>query len=98
MALVFGAITAATDPISVLSIFREMAIPQRLSITVEGESLFNDGTSAVLYGSLVAGVASGTLSIWTAVQDFFLEVLGGGLGYLFSKVTQKIDDPQSNSR
>lgn len=99
VALVFGAITAATDPISVLSIFKEITVPQRLAITVEAESLFNDGTAAVLYGILVAGVASGTLGIWAGVQNFFLQVLGGtalggGLGYLFSKVTQRIDDPQ----
>ena len=99
VALIFGAITAATDPISVLSIFREMAVPQGLAITVEGESLFNDGTAAVLYGIFVAGVASGTLGIWSGVQDFVLQVLGGialggGLGYLLSKLTQRIDDPQ----
>ena len=99
VALVFGAITAATDPISVLSIFKEMAVPPQLSITVEGESLFNDGTAAVLYGILVAGVASGSLGIWTGIQSFLFEVLGGialggGLGYLFSKLTQRIDEPQ----
>jgi Na+:H+ antiporter len=99
VALVFGAITAATDPISVLSIFKEMAVPRRLSTIVEGESLFNDGTAAVLYGILAAGVASGTLGVWTGVQNFFVEVLGGialggGLGFLFSKLTQRIDDPQ----
>jgi CPA1 family monovalent cation:H+ antiporter len=99
VALVFGAITAATDPISVLSIFKKMAVPQRLSITVEGESLFNDGTAAVLYGILVAGVASGDLGIWTGIQNFVLDVsggivLGGGLGLLFSKLTGRIDDPQ----
>ncbi|MGC2109851.1 MAG: cation:proton antiporter [Candidatus Korobacteraceae bacterium] len=38
VALVFGAVTAATDPISVLSLFKEMAVPKRLSIIVEGES------------------------------------------------------------
>jgi len=48
VALVFGAIVAATDPISVLSIFKDMSIDKRLTITVEGESLFNDGTSVVL--------------------------------------------------
>ncbi|HVA95383.1 MAG TPA: Na+/H+ antiporter [Candidatus Dormibacteraeota bacterium] len=99
VALVFGAITAATDPISVLSIFKETSVPKRLSIIVEGESLFNDGTSAVLYGILVAGVASGTLGIATGIQNFFVEVLGGialggGLGYIFSKLTQRIDEPQ----
>jgi len=98
VALVFGAITAATDPISVLSIFKEMAVPKRLSIIVEGESLFNDGTAAVLFGILVAGVASRTLGIQTGVRDFVVEVLGGvavgaALGYVFSKFTQKIDEP-----
>jgi monovalent cation:H+ antiporter, CPA1 family len=99
VALVFGAITAATDPISVLSIFKEMAVPKRLLVIVEGESLFNDGTAAVLYGILVAGVASGNLGIWDGFRDFFVQVLGGitvgvALGYLFSKLTQKIDEPQ----
>jgi CPA1 family monovalent cation:H+ antiporter len=97
--LVFGAITAATDPISVLSIFKEVAIPKVLSVIVEGESLFNDGTAAVLYGILVAGVASGNRGIWSGVEDFFIDVLGGAgvglvMGYLFSRVTEKIDEPQ----
>ena len=97
--LVFGAITAATDPISVLSIFKEMAVPKRLSVIVEGESLFNDGTAAVLYTILVTGIASGTLGIGSGVQNFFVDVLGGvgvglAMGYGFSKLTQKIDEPQ----
>jgi Na+:H+ antiporter len=98
VALVFGAITAATDPISVLSIFREMAVPKRLSIVVEGESLSNDGTAAVLFGILIAGVASEHLGIATGVRNFVVEVAGGvvvgtSLGYISSKFTQKIDDP-----
>jgi len=35
VALVFGAITAATDPISVLSIFNEVTALKRLSVTME---------------------------------------------------------------
>ena len=98
IALVFGAVTAATDPISVLSIFKEMAVPKRLSVIVEGESLFNDGTAAALFAVLVAGVASGTLSITGGVRTFLIEVLGGvavglALGYVFAKFTEKIDDP-----
>ena len=98
VALVFGAITAATDPISVLSIFREMAVPKRLSTIVEGESLFNDGTAAVLFGILVAGVGSELVGVTAGVRNFVIEVLGGVamgtiLGYVFSKLTQKIDEP-----
>lgn len=95
VALVFGAITAATDPISVLAIFKEISVPRRLSVTVEGESLFNDGTAAVLYGILVAGVASGNLGIWKGLQEFFFEVLGGIalggiLGYAITKLSQRV--------
>ena len=98
VALVFGAVTAATDPISVLSIFRAMAVPKRLSIIVEGESLFNDGTAAVLFGILVAGVGSESLGIAAGVRNFVIEVVGGvavggALGYVFSKLTQKINEP-----
>ena len=57
VALVFGAIVAATDPISVLAIFKDMAVDKRLTIIVEGESLFNDGTAVVMYGILFGAVA-----------------------------------------
>jgi CPA1 family monovalent cation:H+ antiporter len=77
VALVFGAIVAATDPISVLSIFKDMSIDKRLTITVEGESLFNDGTSVVLYGILVGAVASSRLDVWAGLRDFAVEVAGG---------------------
>jgi monovalent cation:H+ antiporter, CPA1 family len=99
VALAFGAITAATDPISVLSIFKEVAAPTRLSVIVEGESLFNDGTAAVLYSILAAGVISGALGIWGGIQAFAIDVLGGmgvGLvmGYVFCKLTERIDEAQ----
>jgi monovalent cation:H+ antiporter, CPA1 family len=99
VALAFGAITAATDPISVLSIFKEMTVPKKLSVIVEGESLFNDGVAAVLYGILVAGITSGNLGIGEGVRHFVVEVAGGVvvgllLGYLSSKVLETIDDPQ----
>lgn len=99
VALLFGSIVAATDPISVLAIFRNMSVNKRLSTIVEGESLFNDGTAVVLYSILLAAVATGHLSVWTGVRSFVVEVLGGAatgllLGYVFSKITQRIDEPQ----
>jgi CPA1 family monovalent cation:H+ antiporter len=99
VALVFGAIVAATDPISVLSIFRDMAVNKRLTITVEGESLFNDGTSVVLYGILIGAVTNAQLSVLTGIRNFAVEVAGGvavgaGLGYIFSRLTQRIDDAE----
>ena len=48
-ALLFGSVIAATDPISVLALFRELGVGRRLYLLVEGESLLNDGVAVVLF-------------------------------------------------
>ena len=98
-ALLFGSIISATDPISVISIFKDMAVNKRLSVIVEGESLFNDGTAVVLFGILLAGISTGQLSVSSGIEKFLVVVLGGaavglGLGYAASKITQRIDEPR----
>ncbi len=97
IALLFGSIISATDPISVLSIFEEMGVGKRLSMIVEGESLFNDGTAVVLFGILLDGISTGHLNVGTGLAEFAVVVLGAAalgsfLGYLASKITQRIDD------
>jgi CPA1 family monovalent cation:H+ antiporter len=98
-ALIFGAIIAATDPISVLAIFRDAGITSRLSVIVEGESLLNDGTAAVLFLILLDGFHSGHLGIGEGVREFFVESLGGAAvgmicGYIASKIIQRVDEPR----
>ncbi len=99
MALLFGAIISATDPIAVLSIAKDMAVSKRLILLLEGESLFNDGTAVVLFQILLAGVITAKFSLVTGVGNFVESVLGGAmiglvLGYLASKITTRIDEPQ----
>lgn len=53
--LFFAAAVAATDPSAVAAIFQRFTIPERLSILLEGESIFNDATAIVLFG-LVGGL------------------------------------------
>jgi len=48
-ALITGAILAATDPVAVVAKLKEMAAPKRVSVLLEGESLFNDATAIVLF-------------------------------------------------
>ena len=99
VALLFGAIISATDPISVIAIFRDLRMERRLSVIIEGESLLNDGTAAALFQILLAGVIAGHLALTTGIVQFILAVLGGAtlgivLGYVASRITGKINDPE----
>jgi Na+:H+ antiporter len=77
-AAAFGVLIAATDPVSVIATFREAKSHGRLSLLVETESLFNDGTAAAGFSIVLAvGVSSqmSTLGILSAA----LVTIGGGL-------------------
>jgi monovalent cation:H+ antiporter, CPA1 family len=72
VALVFGSIISATIPISDISVFKEMGVARRLSMILEGESLFNDGTAVVVFGILVAGVSARNLGVARGIGEFLL--------------------------
>lgn len=44
-----GAILSATDPVTVLSIFKELGVSPPLFANVFGESVLNDAVAIVLY-------------------------------------------------
>ena len=84
-ALLLGAVVAATDPSAVVAIFRDLGAPKRLSILVEGESLFNDAAAIALFGYFVALIA-GTqdpdlLSGVVVFAEGFFGGIGVGLGF-----------------
>ena len=97
VALVFGATVAATDPISVLAIFRELQAPQRLTFLVDSESLLNDGT-AIVFFTLFLAMAMGKPITASALAVKFLAVVGGGVligtivGWLSSEVIKRVND------
>jgi len=97
-AIVFGALVAATDPVAVTALFREIHAPARLTTLVEAESLFNDGTSIVFLGLVLAAVAGGEWSVGAAIPGFAL-IAGGGLligavvGWAVTRVIHQVDDP-----
>jgi Na+:H+ antiporter len=97
LALVFGAAVAATDPISVVSLFSELGAPRRLTLLIEGESLLNDGTSIVFFSLILSLVLGGTASPGGLVEDFGREVGGGAvvgavIGFAISQAVRHIDE------
>jgi solute carrier family 9 (sodium/hydrogen exchanger), member 8 len=53
-AFAFGSLISATDPVSVLAIFKEMDADVNLYAIVFGESIFNDAISIVMYETVMA--------------------------------------------
>jgi CPA1 family monovalent cation:H+ antiporter len=82
VALLFGALISATDPVAVIALFKELGTPERLTVLVEGESLLNDATAIVVVGILLSlsSLSGGALEITGhAVGQFVLVFFGGAL-------------------
>jgi len=89
--LLLGAILSATDPVAVIAIFKQLGVPERLTILVEGESLFNDATSLVLATILIGLLTAGEFSSDVLVSGTgeFLLVFAGGVivGWVLALIT-----------
>ena len=81
-AMLFGALISATDPVAVVALFKDLKAPERLSVLVEGESLFNDATTIVLFTVLLTLMNSDARGPMILVQGTasFVSVAPGGLG------------------
>jgi cell volume regulation protein A len=88
VALLLGATLASTDPATLIPIFRQIRISERVAQTVISESAFNDAMSAILTLTVVS-VATGTgefslgYSIIALLEQSAIGIVAGmAFGYL----------------
>lgn len=87
--LLIGAIVSTTDPSAVVSIFRSISAPRRLSRIIEGESLLNDAAAIALFGLFMGFVMLGVPDpdLSDAIAQFPMLIVGGALtGWLTARV------------
>ena len=78
-AFAFGSLISATDPVSVLAIFKEMNANENLYAIVFGESIFNDAISIVMYETVImagTGDKSVGAEIGSSIAQFCLIFVG----------------------
>lgn len=96
--LLFWSLISATDPVAVLSIFKSIWAPRRLTLIFEGESLFNDGTALALFLVILWVILSWEMGASTYIEWFgsFMSMMIGWILFwsftwvLFSKIIWKI--------
>lgn len=77
IALMFGAVISATDPVAVVSLLKELGASKKLGTLIEGESLLNDGTAIVIFMSFFLFLTGNHASSSPIVE--FLRVSAGGV-------------------
>jgi CPA1 family monovalent cation:H+ antiporter len=97
-ALVFGGVIAATDPVAVTALFRQVAAPRQLEVLVESESLLNDGTSIVVLSLILAYLGGTATTPWSLSLDFLRTTIGGAvagllMGWGATHIIRRIDEP-----
>jgi potassium/hydrogen antiporter len=84
--LLIGAVISSTDPATIIPVFRQVKVRERLRETVESESAFNDATGSILTFALLASLTGGGKpDLATISYDFVKTALGGlAVGFIIA--------------
>jgi CPA1 family monovalent cation:H+ antiporter len=95
--MLLGSILAATDPIAVVTLLRQLKAPAGLAAILEGESLFNDGTGVAVFSAVLATILAGHPSFGDATARLILigaggAVIGAAVGFLGVALVRVAED------
>jgi CPA1 family monovalent cation:H+ antiporter len=91
--LLTAAIVSTTDPVAVVALFKDISVPHRLTLLVEGESLFNDAAAIAMFSVLMSMLTVGSGDAGDAIVGFLRSFSGGflvgfGLSLLATQLLQ----------
>ena len=90
-AIALGAIVAPPDAAAATAVLKQLQLPHRLLVILEGESLLNDASALLIYRLAVAAVAAGEFEASEAVPTFALSVVGSIIvGYVLGNITLRL--------
>src|SRR5215218_5654528 len=101
-AIAIGAIVAPPDAVAAMTVLRDLKLPRRVSVILEGEALLNDASALLIYRIAVAAVlAGGNIGADAIAPAFLLSLFGSviaGLAFawVIGQVTRRITDAPSS--
>jgi CPA1 family monovalent cation:H+ antiporter len=101
-AIAIGAIVAPPDAVAATTVLRDVRLPRRVSVILEGEALLNDASALLIYRlAVVAVLAGGTIAPAAIAPAFLLSLFGSviaglALAWVTGHVTRRITDAPSS--
>src|SRR3954447_19895436 len=101
-AIAIGAIVSPPDAVAATTVLRDVKLPHRVSVILEGEALVNDASALLIYRLAVTAVlAGGTIGADAIAPAFLLSLLGSliaglVLAWVTGNVTRRITDTPSS--
>jgi CPA1 family monovalent cation:H+ antiporter len=101
-AIAIGAIVAPPDAVAATTLLRELKLPRRVAVILEGEALLNDASALLIYRLAVTAVlAGGSIGADAIAPTFLLSLFGSviaglGLAWVSGHVTRRIQDVPSS--
>jgi len=77
VSLLFGAIIAPTDAVTILEVFRRTSVAPRLATLMDTEAAFNDATALVIFTIVLSSITLLSVPVFSDFLNFVFNIAGG---------------------